>query len=66
MDDPGRLTALAGLITAGLAFAPSRVTSAIAGYFATLRSRVFIEGRRIRVGGAAPPDQSARRTANRK
>ncbi|MGH9849497.1 MAG: hypothetical protein ACREBD_06520 [Blastocatellia bacterium] len=69
MDDPGRLTALAGLITAGLAVAQPRVGPAIAGYFATVRSRVFSEGNRIRMGsarGAAlSPGQSARRTARR-
>jgi len=65
MDDPGRLTALAGLITAGLAVALPRVTPAIAGYFAMSRSRVFIEGNRVRVGGASPFGQPALRTPRR-
>ena len=69
MDDPGRLTALAGLITAGLAVALPRVTPAIAEYFAMMRSRVFIESNQIRMGsvrgGALSRGQSARRTARR-
>ncbi len=69
VDDPGRLTALAGSITAGLAMALPRLTPAIARYFEMLRIRVFIAGNRIRVGGARGGalsfGQPARRTARR-
>ncbi|HKP75762.1 MAG TPA: mechanosensitive ion channel domain-containing protein [Longimicrobiaceae bacterium] len=50
-DDPGRLAAPAGLLTAGLAVALQRVITAIAGYFVILFNGVFSVGDRISMGG---------------
>ena len=50
-DDPERLAVVAGLMSAGLAFALQRVVTAIAGYFVILRNRVFTVGDRIKMGG---------------
>jgi small-conductance mechanosensitive channel len=50
-DDPGRLTAAAGLLTAGVAFALQRVITALAGYFLILRGKTFNLGDRIVMGG---------------
>lgn len=50
-NDPGRLAAVLGLITAGLAFALQRVVTSIAGYFVILRGRTFNVGDRVEMGG---------------
>ena len=50
-DDPARLTAAAGLFTAGLAFALQKVITAVAGYFVILRGKTFNVGDRIVMGG---------------
>ena len=50
-DDPTRLTAAVGMITAGLAFALQRVVTAIAGYVVILRGKTFSVGDRIVMGG---------------
>jgi small-conductance mechanosensitive channel len=50
-DDPRRLTAAAGLVTAGVAVALQRVITALAAYFVILRGRIFEIGDRIVMGG---------------
>jgi small-conductance mechanosensitive channel len=50
-DNPARLAAVLGLITAGVAFAMQRVITAVAGYFIILRGRTFNVGDRIVMGG---------------
>jgi small-conductance mechanosensitive channel len=50
-DDPTRLTAAFGMITAGLAFALQRVVTAVAGYIVILRGKTFSVGDRIVMGG---------------
>jgi small-conductance mechanosensitive channel len=50
-DDPGRLAAGLGLLSAGLAFALQRVVTALAGYFVILRGETFNVGDRIKMGG---------------
>lgn len=50
-DDPTRLTAAVGMITAGLAFALQRVVTAVAGYVVILRGQIFSVGDRIAMGG---------------
>jgi len=50
-DQPGRLTNVVGLLTAGLAVALSRVVTSIAAYFIILTGRVFTVGDRIVMGG---------------
>jgi small-conductance mechanosensitive channel len=50
-DDPANLTAAAGLLTAGLAFALQKVVTALAGYFIILRGKTFTVGDRITMGG---------------
>jgi small-conductance mechanosensitive channel len=50
-DDPERLTAAVGLVTAGLAFAMQRVVTAVAGYIVILRGKTFNVGDRISMGG---------------
>ena len=50
-DDPGRLAAGLGLLSAGLAFALQRVVTAFAGYFVILRGGTFNVGDRIKMGG---------------
>jgi small-conductance mechanosensitive channel len=50
-DDPGRLATGIGLVSAGLAFALQKVVTSFAGYFVIIRSRVFIIGERITMGG---------------
>jgi small-conductance mechanosensitive channel len=50
-DDPANLTAAAGLLTAGLAFALQKVVTAVAGYFVILRGKTFTVGDRITMGG---------------
>jgi small-conductance mechanosensitive channel len=50
-DDPGRLAAGLGLVTAGLAFALQRVVTALAGYIVILRGDTFNVGDRIKMGG---------------
>jgi small-conductance mechanosensitive channel len=51
IDDPSRLTTMAGLVTAGLAVALQRVVTSLAAYLIILRSRVFTVGDRITIGG---------------
>ena len=50
-NDPGRLAAALGLLTAALAIALQRVITAIAGYFVILRGKTFNVGDRIVMGG---------------
>ncbi|HUP08246.1 MAG TPA: mechanosensitive ion channel domain-containing protein [Caldimonas sp.] len=50
-DNPANLTAAAGLLTAGLAFALQKVVTALAGYFVILRGKTFTVGDRITMGG---------------
>lgn len=50
-DQPARLAAPVGLMTAGLAVALQRVILAVAGYFVILSGRVFNVGDRIVMGG---------------
>jgi small-conductance mechanosensitive channel len=50
-DDPGRLSTVFGLFTAGVAFALQRVITAVAGYFVILRGKTFNVGDRIVMGG---------------
>lgn len=50
-DDPERLTAVIGLITAGLVFALQKVVTAIAGYIVIMRGKTFSVGDRIVMGG---------------
>ena len=50
-DDPGRVAAGLGLLSAGLAFALQRVVTAFAGYFVILRGGTFNVGDRIKMGG---------------
>lgn len=50
-DDPARLAAGLGLVTAGLAFALQRVVTALAGYVVILRGATFNVGDRIKMGG---------------
>jgi small-conductance mechanosensitive channel len=50
-DQPGRIGSMAGLITAGLAVALTKVVTSLAGYFVILRSRVFNIGDRIAMAG---------------
>lgn len=50
-DDPGRLGAFLGFVTAGLAFALQRVITAFAGYLLILRGKTFNVGDRITMGG---------------
>ena len=50
-DQPGRIAASFGLITAGLAVALQRVVLAVAAYFVILRGNVFNVGDRIAMGG---------------
>jgi small-conductance mechanosensitive channel len=49
--DPGKLTTMAGLIGAGLAFALQKVVTAFAGYLVILRGNTFTVGDRITMGG---------------
>ena len=51
IDDPSRLTTMAGLVTAGLAVALQRVVTSLAAYVIILRARVFTVGDRITIGG---------------
>jgi small-conductance mechanosensitive channel len=50
-DNPGRLTTVAGLVTAGIAVAMQRVITSAAGYFLILRGKLFNVGDRIVIGG---------------
>jgi small-conductance mechanosensitive channel len=50
-DDPGRLSTVFGLVTAGIAFALQRVITAFAGYVLILRGKTFNVGERIVMGG---------------
>lgn len=50
-DDPTTLTTGLGLMSAGLAFALSKVVTAVAGYFVILRGKTFNVGDRIAMGG---------------
>lgn len=50
-DDPQRLATVAGLVTAGLAFAMQKVVTSFAGYFVILRGKTFSVGDRITMGG---------------
>lgn len=50
-DNPTRLAAAVGLVTAGLAFALQRVVTALAGYVVILRGHLFTVGDRITMGG---------------
>jgi small-conductance mechanosensitive channel len=49
--DPAKLTTMAGLIGAGLAFALQKVVTAFAGYLVILRGQSFTVGDRITMGG---------------
>jgi small-conductance mechanosensitive channel len=48
---PESLTAVIGMVTAGLAFALQRVITSFAGYFIILRGKNFVVGDRISMGG---------------
>jgi small-conductance mechanosensitive channel len=50
-DDPGRFATVAGLLTAGVAFALQRVITSLAGYLLILRGKTFNVGDRIVMGG---------------
>src|SRR5205085_12294512 len=50
-DDPGHLTNVVGLATAGLAIAAQRVVTAFAGYLIIMRGNTFTVGDRIKMGG---------------
>lgn len=50
-DNPTRLAAAIGLVTAGLAFALQKVVTALAGYIVILRGELFTVGDRITMGG---------------
>ena len=50
-DNPTRLAAGLGLVTAGLAFALQKVVTAVAGYVVILRGNLFTVGDRITLGG---------------
>jgi small-conductance mechanosensitive channel len=50
-DNPSTLTAAAGMITAGLAFALQKVVTAFAGYLLILRGKSFSVGDRITMAG---------------
>lgn len=50
-DNPDRLTTVAGLFTAGMAFALQKVITSFAGYFVILRGKTFTVGDRITMGG---------------
>ena len=50
-EDPTKLTTMAGLIGAGLAFALQKVVTAFAGYLVILRGQSFTVGDRITMGG---------------
>jgi small-conductance mechanosensitive channel len=50
-DDPTRLTAAVGMVTAGLAFALQKVVTSLAGYVVILRGKTFSVGDRIVMGG---------------
>jgi small-conductance mechanosensitive channel len=50
-DNPGRLTTILGLMSAGLAVALQRVVTALAAYFVILRGKVFHVGDRIAMSG---------------
>src|SRR4051794_37951579 len=49
-NDPGRLATVAGLVTAGIAFALQKVITSLAGYFVILRGNTFSVGDRIVMG----------------
>src|SRR4051794_32427073 len=51
VDRPESLTAVFGMVTAGLAFALQRVITSMAGYFIILRGKIFTVGDRISMGG---------------
>jgi small-conductance mechanosensitive channel len=51
IDEPSRLTTMAGLVTAGLAVALQRVVPSLAAYLIILRGRLFTVGDRITIGG---------------
>ncbi len=50
-DNPTRLAAGLGLVTAGLAFALQKLVTAVAGYLVILRGNLFTVGDRITMGG---------------
>jgi small-conductance mechanosensitive channel len=50
-DDPRRVTAALGLLSAGLAVALQKVVTSMAGYFVILRGKTFTVGDRISMGG---------------
>jgi small-conductance mechanosensitive channel len=50
-DNPGRLTTVMALVTAGVAVAMQRVITSVAGYFLILRGKLFNVGDRIVIGG---------------
>ena len=50
-DNPTRLAAGVGLVTAGLAFALQKLVTAVAGYIVILRGNLFTVGDRITMGG---------------
>src|SRR3954470_11451612 len=50
-DDPRRVTAALGLLSAGLAVALQKVVTSMAGYFVILRGKTFTVGDRITMGG---------------
>jgi small-conductance mechanosensitive channel len=51
VDNPARLTTVAGIATAGLAIAAQRVITAFAGYLLIMRGKTFTVGDRIKMGG---------------
>ena len=50
-DNPNRLATAMGLVTAGMALALQKLTTALAGYFVILCDRIFSVGDRITMGG---------------
>jgi small-conductance mechanosensitive channel len=51
VDDPARLTSVAGLATAGIAIAAQKAVTAFAGYLVIMRGKTFTVGDRIKMGG---------------
>jgi small-conductance mechanosensitive channel len=50
-DDPGRLTTVIGLASAGLAIAAQKAVTSFAGYLVIMRGSTFTVGDRIKMGG---------------
>jgi small-conductance mechanosensitive channel len=51
LDDPGRLTTVAGFAAAGLAIASQKLVTSFAGYLVIMRGKTFTVGDRIKMGG---------------